>query len=211
MQFYPHDLLRINDFEDLEFGEVEPPAWTRESILLAPWVVVRRVQTPDTVIPVGIRGEDRSQRCAAFIRKDIVQEVKRPFQLRLSKCKSSHERSRHLPALSHLMVLEEQWELDLPWGPSGSVGFELASGEPITTCTSDLDLCIFVENEFSTESARGLLSKARELAPCADISVETLDCAFSLAEFASGKKEILLKAATGPSIGPVPWRIRSPC
>ena len=41
------------------------------------------------------------------------------------------------------VAMEERWaDLPLPWGPVGSVGFELATGRKVTTEVSDLDIVI---------------------------------------------------------------------
>ena len=91
-----------------------------------PWVVVRRGRISDGLIPVGVRGGQRHERCAGFTRSSEVLETRSPDQLRLMRAEDSH---RGLQAFRTLSYLESHLVgLDMTWGPGGSVGYELASG-----------------------------------------------------------------------------------
>jgi phosphoribosyl-dephospho-CoA transferase len=93
----------------------------------------------------------------------------------------------------------------LPWGPVGSVGFELASGRKVTTETSDLDLVIRAAQEVGAEQARFLLDRTLGLETRIDVRVETPACGFSLVEYVSATK-ILLRYPDGVRLGDNPWQ-----
>ena len=129
-----HDLLQI-DPALLTSGCGAEPHWIQETLIVCPWVVVRRAQTSFGRIAVGVRGATRSERWAAFCDGSQVRTTVRPEQLLASSCRTS--------ALRTLLEVRERWAaLALSWWPAGSVGFELASGRRVTTEASDLDLVI---------------------------------------------------------------------
>src|SRR5277367_4201438 len=100
-------------------------------MLQCPWVVVRRAQAAAGSIAVGVRGDSRSERWAASCEKTLVREIVRPEELLLRDCTSTE--MRRTPALRTLQEMSERWaDLGLPWGPGGSVGYELASGRKVT-------------------------------------------------------------------------------
>src|ERR1700761_6081202 len=106
-----------------------------------PWVVVRRGRVSGGLIPVGVRGSERSERYAGFAPLNEVIEVRRPDQLRLLFAENSR---KELQAFQSLSYLESRLAgLDMAWGPGGSVGYELASGIPAVRNRSDLDLIFF--------------------------------------------------------------------
>jgi hypothetical protein len=102
--------------------------------------------------------------------------------------------------------LVERWrDLSLPWGPTGSVGFELATGCPVTTDSSDLDIVIRAEERVSLEQARSLCEHASGIQTKLDIRVETPDCGFALQEYAYTSSAMLLRYPDGSRIGVDPW------
>jgi phosphoribosyl-dephospho-CoA transferase len=104
--------------------------------------------------------------------------------------------------------MSERWaDLTLPWGPGGSVGFELASGRKVTTQASDLDLVIRAGNKIDVEEARFLLARTFGLEAKVDVRVETPVCGFSLEEYVSASSaKILLRYPDGARLGEDPWR-----
>jgi phosphoribosyl-dephospho-CoA transferase len=103
--------------------------------------------------------------------------------------------------------MDEKWcDLTLPWGPTGSVGFELASGRRSTNEWSDLDLVIRTPARISRERARSLWNQTKRLAVRVDVRVETPHCGFSLEEYACWSSDrILLRYPDGPKLGADPW------
>ncbi len=135
-----HDLLQI-DRPSLISGRTGEPSWVRRALLDCPWVVVRRAQAAPGLIAVGVRGNARSERWAAFCEQSLVSKIVRPEEL-LLRDRTSND-VRRTPALRALQQMKDRWaDLTLPWGPGGSVAFELASGRKVTTEASDLDLVI---------------------------------------------------------------------
>jgi phosphoribosyl-dephospho-CoA transferase len=106
-----------------------------------------------------------------------------------------------------LRLLESRWiDFDLPWGPGGSVGFELATGSFVAKLESDLDIVIYAETSMIADEARSLCDSAMNLPAVVDIHVETPICGFSLREYSSqSPAPILLRASCGIMLGSDPW------
>ena len=118
-------------------------------------------------------------------------------------------RVQAIPALRSLVSLasNETWQaFPQPWGPGGSVGFELATGRDTATPQSDLDVVIYADERLSAQEAKCLLAATQHLASIVDVRVETPVCGFSLTEYASQTPApILLRTASGPLLGADPW------
>ncbi len=204
MKTQVHDLLHV-DLDSVNPCCPAARAWVRHALASSPWVVVRRDGAPKDKIAIGVRGATRGDRWAGFVAKDKVQTVVRPEEL-LLLFRSSKNVSR-TPAFEALRQMDERWhDLELSWGPAGSVGFELASGKPATNESSDLDIVVRAPGRISKDRARSLWDKTRGLAVRADVRVETPQCGFALAEYASAPSTgILLRYPTGPRLGDDPW------
>src|SRR6266404_1419290 len=199
-----HDLLQL-DSDSLHSTYTGAPSWVRQTLTAWPWVVVRRAKAPAAQIAVGVRGTLRSERWGRFILKDMIRQLLKPCQL-LALAQSS-ALSPRTPPFTTLQQLIERWRgLTLPWGPTGSVGFELATGWPVTTSSSDLDVAIRANVRISLEQARSLYECATGLETKVDIRVETPLCGFSLEEFAGrGPAAILLRVPRGIVLAKDPW------
>jgi phosphoribosyl-dephospho-CoA transferase len=198
-----HDLLQLNA-QAVQLVCFSPPNWVRSSLTACPWVVVRRAQAPVGLIPIGVRGATRSERWAGFIPKDTIHKLVRPSQL-LALAQSSALGPRTPPFLT-LQQLIERWRgLALQWGPTGSLGFELATGYPATTDLSDLDIAIYAQEKIPVEQARSLWERALGLPTKVDIRVETSECGFSLEEYARAPSQILLRYPDCVQSGHDPW------
>ncbi|GAB98666.1 phosphoribosyl-dephospho-CoA transferase [Gordonia namibiensis NBRC 108229] len=89
----------------------------------------------------------------------------------------------------------------LGWGPTGSVGFELATGKPTATPDSDLDLLIRADdlrNELPLLTS--LHHQLRALPARVDCLVETASGALALAELADSRTDLLLRTPGGPCL-----------
>jgi len=199
-----HDLLEI-DAKRLLASQASAPHWVEEELRKSPFAVVRRGLAPGHEIPIGVRGTGRNQRWAAFCHSKLVKSVLTPSQL-LSRAIST-SRANAIPALRALRLLKERWtDLVLPWGPGGSVGFELASSRHAAKPTSDLDIVIFAERRMTADEAKSLCDRAMNLPAVVDIRVETPVCGFSLKEFAGrGPAAILLRLQRGIVLAKDPW------
>jgi len=204
MRAQVHDLLHI----DPESVNPECPAdraWVKKALASSPWVVVRRNEAPENQIAVGVRGAIRGDRRGGFVAKGQIRGIVRPEELLLL-----HRSSRcvpRTPALTTLRQMDERWRhISFLWGPAGSVGFELASGQLSTHATSDLDLIVRAPTRISRERARSLWERIHGLAVRVDVRIETPRCGFSLEEYACvSSSRILLRYADGLKLGPDPW------
>jgi phosphoribosyl-dephospho-CoA transferase len=193
-----HDLLEIDVARFLR--EQATPRWVTASLQRIPFVVVRRGVEMDDAIPVGVRGARRSERWAASCHPSLVRRVLTPEELLDRRIPD------RMPALRALRVLKERWRRD--WGPGGSVGFELATGEPVVTPDSDLDAVIYAAQPIDTSEARSLLESTRGLPAAVDIRVETSRVGFSLAEYVGCEgAKLLLRTPSGAVLGTDPWQV----
>jgi phosphoribosyl-dephospho-CoA transferase len=197
-----HDLLRIRP-NSVCLPSAPEPVWVKGSLHCWPWVVVRRDRAFEGYMPVGVRGAVRSERWACQVPEESIEDIVRPQDL-LGLTTKYVPRT---PALVALQQLREKWiDLMLPWGPTGSVGFELASGRSVTTEASDLDIAIQASIPIAHEDARCLCDRAAGLKAKIDIRVETPQCAFSLAEYAqSSCGRIVLRYPDAARLGDDPW------
>jgi phosphoribosyl-dephospho-CoA transferase len=205
----PHDLLELESPASIH-DLAGAPTWVYESLSVCPYVVVRRKPQSDNGIAIGVRGQTRDQRWPGFVSPDRVKSMVSPFELRAGRT-IKPERLEAIPALRYLQVLEKTWcNLDLTWGPGGSIGFELASKAEVATPASDLDIVLFAPVPFDCDYARLLLLSVREVAANIDVLVETPECAFSLDEFADSQgRPLLLRCLDEPCMGIDPWHIEN--
>lgn len=198
-----HTLVRIRGPQALATAPgSDPPAWSAESLRRAPWVVVRRAQIQDGLVPVGVRGESRQQRFAAWLSPEEALEVVAPQAL------VSCTPTRAIPALAVLGHVEKimcEHGLAGRWGPGGSVGFELASRNPTVTSLSDLDLVLEVDRpDLITSHAASLWGALTRLPVRIDALLETSEGAVVLSEYArvcrSESRTFVLRTPTGPRL-----------
>ena len=199
-----HDLLEI-DAKRLLASQASAPQWVEGELRGSPFAVVRRSPCPGHEIPIGVRGTGRNQRWAAFCHPKLVKSILTPSQLLGRAIRTS--RADAIPALRALNLLKERWmERVPPWGPGGSVGFELASGRLVATPESDLDIVLYAERRMTAEEAKSLCDRAMSLPVAVDIRAETPVCGFSLKEFAGrGPSAILLRVPRGIVLAKDPW------
>ncbi|MBB5061790.1 hypothetical protein HDF15_000115 [Granulicella mallensis] len=132
--------------------------------------------------------------------------IKRPAQLRVSL---AHDSRKSVPALKTLALVErELTDLDLSWGPVGSVGFELATGDRVISEASDLDLALFAPQRIDHAIARDLWGTLSSLPAKVDVRIETPYCGFSLEEYALRRSaKILIRTPDGQQLVEDPWDI----
>ena len=206
-----HDLLQISGVVGLvyvgsELPEKRCPLWVERSLQEAPLVVVRRAKLFDGMIPVGVRGSFRQQRSAAYLAPESIRNRITPEQLAANRGWLANARAEEIPAFKVLAGIEEKMaNLPLAYGPTGGIGFELASGLPTATSTSDLDLLIRAPERLPMPVAQELITIFSG-SPCrVDAQLETPRGAISLAEYVWGQTPLLLRQNGGPVLVDDPW------
>jgi phosphoribosyl-dephospho-CoA transferase len=205
----PHYLLGVNASEVILSnapGDQFVPSWVFRELRKASWVVVRRGTVTRKLIPVGIRGPERSQRWAALCPPDAIRQIVTPTDLlRRFEITKDLLKSPAFRGLG-LLAVDWRWLAHCRWGPAGSVGFELATGKRTITPRSDLDIVVYADDHLSRSDGQRLLDSARDLEVGVDIRVETPVCGFSLTEYARPSAgSILLRTSAGPILGDNPW------
>ena len=196
----PHDLLRL----DAPWRLVDDgprPHWLDAALARAPWVVVRRLAARDDLVPVGIRGATRDQRQASWLPASCIACRITPEELARHRGWRCHPRTDSVPALR---ALEQAADIldsaGLAWGPAGSVGFELATGVPTTTPTSDLDLVVRLHLPLCDHGAQSALTSLAGLPAKLDVLIETAAGALSLAEVLGASPSLVLRMTDGPRL-----------
>ncbi len=198
-----HDLLRLASGAAV-LGEGRPD-WIDQALDAAPWVVVRRAPARDGLVPVGVRGETRERRWAAWISERAVMACLPPEALVTRRADLSASRAA-VPALAALAPLGELLAAhDLIWGPTGSVGFELASGAATVTQASDLDALIRCDHPLSRASAAGIVRATGGLGVRGDLLLETPAGGVSLLEYAQTEGRVAARGLHGPRLIDDPW------
>jgi phosphoribosyl-dephospho-CoA transferase len=201
-----HDLLQLTP-DSIHRACIDAPDWAVRALDSCPWVVVRRAQARAGQIGVGVRGSSRSERWGSFLSRELITRVVSPMDLlTVARASTSCFWTPATPALKVLRQLMERWcDLTLPWGPTGSVGFELATGYKAATNLSDLDVAIRAETRISLDQARWVCERGTGLPRKVDIRVETPGCGFSLEEYSREPSRILLRYPGNVRFGDDPW------
>jgi phosphoribosyl-dephospho-CoA transferase len=203
-----HDLIR--PLEPIALTADAPaPSWLGSALERAPWVVIRRGPVCDGMIPVGARGSARHQRFAAFLSLAKIARRLSPEDLVVSLRATEQERRDAVPALAALtrvapVLARRGWR----WGPGGSVGFEIATGVPTATSSSDLDLILRQERRIEPGEAGDLLAALTEAAAPAriDVLLETPRGGVALADLAAMRARVLVRTPDGPRLSVDPWK-----
>ena len=193
-----HDLLLPRDARALHW-EDPPPDWAPAALHAVPWVVVRREASRDGRLAVGVRGDTRARRGAAWLDAGDVQRVLRPSELRCLARSLAAPRAA-LAAFVALRQLELAWGAEAgpaDWGPGGSAGFELASGRDTVGPHSDLDVVVRCTQAPALRHARAWL-RALPARPATriDVLLEWPQGGAALADYAGGG-EYLLRGERG--------------
>lgn len=194
---HPHDLLWGLAPDQLP---TEAPAWARQVLAAGQPVVVRRALCAPGRVAVGVRGATRGERFAACMPVDAIQRRIAPEHLRL----------RAPAELAALRALDQVTPLldaiGLAWGPTGGVGYQLATGLAVLHGASDLDLLLRTAEPIDRARARALLAQL-DSAPCRiDLQLETPYGAVALREWAGDSRRVLLKCDAGARLVDNPWQ-----
>jgi len=192
----PHDLLWGMPPAELP---ADAPAWAVQALAGGQPVVVRRAACAPGWVAVGVRGQGREQRLGVLMRLRDIQRQVRPEALRWAA-------QNPWPALQALASVTPVLDAcGLAWGPTGSVGFQLATGCNVVHGASDLDLLVRTPQFMTRAKARELLD-ILDCGPCRiDVQLETQAGAVALREWAGVARRVLLKSAHGARLVADPW------
>jgi phosphoribosyl-dephospho-CoA transferase len=205
MELRVNDLLKINVVNDL-IGDFKDISWVDKAVKRAPFVVVRRAPLIDDRVPVGIRGENRSQRLAAEVLYNNITEVIRPENLAYGKLWRTNSHISRTEMLKTLEAVDSIFNsYNIIWGPTGSVGFELASGIETITETSDLDIIARGPKTLPINIAKDITKELLTMPIKIDVQLETPKGSIALAEYARGNGNVLLRTINGPRLVKDPW------
>lgn len=206
MELKTHDLIQISCDEPLIIADGEIPAWVKLSLKKAPFVVVRHAKSKGNCIPIGIRGPSRGQRFATAILYHHSMKHITPEDIVEKKIWRHTQRFCSIPALSVLDKIDAFFnEEKLAWGPTGSVGFELATGVDTAHNTSDLDIVIRAERVLNIKYCKKILKFLFTLNVKIDAQLEIPQGILSLEEYARGVKPFIVRSLEGPKLMIDPW------
>ena len=199
-EFRAHDLLQISPVGVRSLAESAP--FAGGVLERSPFVVVRRARRKGNLLPIGIRGQERHERCEGWLHPEHILRRVAPESIQTYPLRSQ------LPAFAALVSLRRSWrDQNLVWGPTGSVGFELVSGWPSVHERSDLDLVIRAGTPLPSTFLHRLAAVESDL-PCAvDIQIETPLGSFSPREYRGASTRVLLRTIDGPKLAVCPWGI----
>ncbi|MEV6972342.1 phosphoribosyl-dephospho-CoA transferase MdcG domain-containing protein [Kitasatospora sp. NPDC093806] len=223
-----HDLLLVQCPSSLRpLGGGALPDWARQVLRAHPWVTVGRASalvgapadtphpvrctrdvsaTPETWLPVTVRGPERGQRLDALAPRAAVARTLRPEQLPGRIGLLPAERVAAVPALV-VLPLVGQLVMDhrLAWGPIGAIGYELATGEPVAGPLSPLRLVLRAPQPVSRRDALQLRRALSRLRVPVQAELETRHGAVLLAEYAAAPPTLTLLTPDGPREVHDPW------
>ncbi|HUZ49038.1 MAG TPA: malonate decarboxylase holo-ACP synthase [Candidatus Dormibacteraeota bacterium] len=184
-----HDLVRLAPRAVARIAR-SAPYWVERSLDAAPWAVVRRARVPGAVA-IGVRGEHRDERFATELQIDDIACVLTPEGL------LERPATRALDAFVALAAVARAGkEHGLRLGPTGSVGFELATGVACVSPRSDLD--VVVRAHPSDPALRRFAEALRELPARVDVEIAFGEgCGVALEE-ALRAGPMLVKTPDGP-------------
>lgn len=200
-----HDLLRVARLAPCD----DEPDWVRGALARAPWVVVRRTCAAAGFVAVGVRGSVRSERFGTWLNNEDIESSVRPEDLLgIDPLRAR----RALPAFIALATLRMAASplRNHAWGPTGSAGFELATGVPTLTASSDLDILIRLPQRISRAAIDSLAQTLAQAASRAgtriDAQLETPAGGVALAELAAHKPRVLARASRSAQLVADPWQ-----
>jgi phosphoribosyl-dephospho-CoA transferase len=202
-----HHLIRVREPVVLTVDR-PAPSWVEPALRRCPWVVVRRGYVRYGMLPVGVRGSARHERFAAFLAVAEIADRLSPEDLTILRHDVERHRWNSVPALAALARLAPMLARGGHcWGPIGSVGFEIATGVPTATMSSDLDLVLRQEHRLAPNEAIELCAALTEAATPVrvDVMLETPSGGVSLRDLAARPACALVRSWDGACLAADPW------
>ena len=199
-----HDLLNASGMPRTPDG-APLPDWALAACRHdAPLVVRRAPRDSDGAIPAGLRGRARHERLAVFVASDAITRVTTPEMLAAQA--SALPRDAPFAALRTLRALAPGFDaLGWAWGPTGGVGFTLASGLPVLRGDSDLDLVVRMARAPSAMQRERLARLLDETECRVDLQIDNDRGGFALRDWLASPRRTLLKTDLGPKLVEDPW------
>ncbi|MGM3277536.1 malonate decarboxylase holo-ACP synthase [Ralstonia sp. 24A2] len=199
-----HDLLWVSAMPTTADG-APLPDWAIAACQQGAPVVVRRApRGADGSIPVGLRGCVRSERCAGTVAASAITRVVTPEMLATTATAIAHDAP--FAALRTLRALAPALDaLGWAWGPTGGVGFALASGLPVLHTDSDLDLVVRMPHAPSAAQREHLVRQLSDTECRVDLQIDTGHGGFALRDWLTSPHKTLLKTDLGPVLVADPW------
>lgn len=170
-------------------------------------MVVRRAPPRPGWVAVGLRGRERGERLAAWLPVSAIRAVLTPEQL-LQRTPTGHP---DLPVWQALQAVRPVLDAcGLRWGVTGSAGFELASGSPVTHAGSDLDLLLRTPEPLAAGIVQHVLAALSGVSCRVDIQLQTPLGGVALAEWAKAPSRVMVKGEQGPFLVADPWEVVLP-
>lgn len=202
LKLRPHDLLFVSSLPD----KGKWPTWFIQDQLQTRPVVVRRAVHENSLIPVGIRGQGRSERYATMIDSKVINRVVSPEFIVKQQAWLNVQKNEipHWVTLECLNSIIKQYGIE--WGLCGSLAFELATEIPTANNNSDIDIRIIAPTPFDSFLFSIINEKINSLSIRVDCQIETPYGAFSLKEWYQSSS-VLLKTNQGPLLTNDPWKL----
>jgi phosphoribosyl-dephospho-CoA transferase len=191
-----HDLLEADNLN--HHLPTDAPPWVHNALEGTRWVVALEQQSAYGH-PVGVRGADCRQWYRTVAPHEAVVNVISPEDIAGVRAWPTRGLRAH-KALRDVRAKLNQ--LGLPWGPIGSVGYELVSGIATVTQSSDLNLLIRVRacDEHRLDGLVSLQQNDFDHHPVpVDCLIETTRGMLRLAELALADRETPLQETAGAS------------
>lgn len=190
-----HDILGLKSKQSTCF-DIELPQWATEFLEKVPYVVVKRGEEKKGMVPIGIRGVTRQQRFGCYMKQDNILQIYKPSELIEGESNCSIW-NKAAPSLASIF---EPYKDRVAYGPTGSVGFELATGFQATRKSSDLDLLIQTIEPLEIQVATKLLEKLLSINVKIDITLEIPIGYVALEEYCNGQAPYLVKTNKGEQL-----------
>ncbi|WP_296224366.1 malonate decarboxylase holo-ACP synthase [Ralstonia sp. UBA689] len=202
-----HDLLWVSETPTATDGAPLPDWAVAVYRQGAPVVVRRAPHGADGVVPVGLRGSARHERCAATVAATSITRVMTPEALAGTAATIAHDAP--FAALRTLRALAFALDaLGWAWGPTGGAGFALASSLPVLHADSDLDLVVRMPNAPSAAHCARLVNVLESTECRVDLQIDTGHGGFALRDWLASPHQTLLKTDHGPRLVADPWSER---
>jgi phosphoribosyl-dephospho-CoA transferase len=160
------------------------------------------LELTDGKLPVGIRGTTRDQRWAASAERSAIVAVLPPESIRHQASWAVVPDVAAVRALRAITAsLDRDWTR---WGPTGDVGFSLATGWVTVTQSSDLDLLLRCPVRPARASLNALAILFSRQEARVDCQVET-PAGMAQLDDLRGDSPSLVRTPAGPKLCTDPW------